>query len=605
MKKNMRRVMTATLICSAVLAVASCDNKDNIEDKETEQALWDDGYDFDFPYSVYVSPGAAAEFQEAFGDFIVKPAATIDENTYLVILDKPGDLPAERLVELYGKGVIIAFAHPKKAEIESLYKEYPELGYYLDNDEIDNALLLAISGWNNGIFIIPDPAKYQEEELSEVPDDRLAFPAPEHDLSYCYFEMFFQELMRQQALYEETLSDTKAQTKSGDQNADIKKVTGRIPVWATGVVNVDRDFFRGLHYQGRCPISVSYDIYPLHVYEGEMGNGDYYFVNMTANVNNAEMYKGKKRKYETSILLYVRRCGAYATDLLVRSTLINNDNEQPVSTVMFPAGGFPIPGTVIKKTNYEEKSSFNIGCGISGNLGGKEGKGMSGGGNLSVNTGWSWSDTKSWTVEDVDVTNQTESATAAWKLVYNELPRYHWPSDCGFDEGRSLSYRSSMQVRGSWVWHIPNVPDDSESKQMRIKIEVKATYGFMNFWGSKADMDTHSWDCNFTSIQPMPRIANYTAGNLILKNDTDKFISNIMVYDKDGNALVPRTQFQGSNPAGREIRLGAFKCCEDLIVKFVMDGKTYVYSLNKYAKTVFKEDVWLYASHDFTVENNG
>ena len=39
------------------------------------------------------------------------------------------------------------------------------------------------------------------------------------------------------------------------------------------------------------------------------------------------------------------------------------------------------------------------------------------------------------------------------------------------------------------------------------------------------------------------------------------------------------------------------------IVKFKMDGQTYVYTLNKYVKTIFKEDVTLYAANDFKVEN--
>lgn len=36
--------------------------------------------------------------------------------------------------------------------------------------------------------------------------------------------------------------------------------------------------------------------------------------------------------------------------------------------------------------------------------------------------------------------------------------------------------------------------------------------------------------------------------------------------------------------------------------KAAQDGQTYVYNLNKYVKTIFKEDVTLYAANDFKVE---
>ena len=87
----------------------------------------------------------------------------INEDTYLVILDKVSDLPGDKLVELYHSGVTIGFANPKKAEIDALYQEYPDLGYYCNDDDIDRALLFAISSFNNGSYIIPDPEKFKEQ----------------------------------------------------------------------------------------------------------------------------------------------------------------------------------------------------------------------------------------------------------------------------------------------------------------------------------------------------------------------------------------------------------------------------------------------------------
>jgi hypothetical protein len=76
-----------------------------------------------------------------------------------------------------------------------------------------------------------------------------------------------------------------------------------------------------------------------------------------------------------------------------------------------------------------------------------------------------------------------------------------------------------------------------------------------------------------------------------------------MVYNKDGKELISKYRFQNSYPAGQEIKLGAFRCTNDLIVKFKMDGKTYVYKKNDgYVKPIFKDNVTLYATEDFKEE---
>lgn len=125
----------------------------------------------------------------------------------------------------------------------------------------------------------------------------------------------------------------------------------------------------------------------------------------------------------------------------------------------------------------------------------------------------------------------------------------------------------------------------------------------LKFWGTEADLNTYSWTCRFTDTKTMPKMVNFKAGNLILRNNTGKFISNIMVYNSKGQAIVSDKMFQNNYPDGTNINLGAYKCSEDIIVKFKMDGQTYVYNLNKYVKTIFKEDVTLYAANDFKVEN--
>lgn len=622
MKQLIKRFFCAIVLCALVAGLASC-KKEDPKDKVVNPSdvdLADLTWDLDFPYEVYMSPGVAAELADAYQDFILVPASAITENTYMVVLDKVSDLPAEQLVDLYTRDVVIAIAHPKKAEIEALFKNYPEMGYFLDDDSIDGAQLVALSSWNNGLYIIPDEEQFRERYSFETdhpivpnpadaaagdydPEDPIVYTYEEgleYDLTHYFFGAFLEELLAQQALYEEE----EAQTKADPDNANVKKFAGKAHVWAAGTFSISEVFFRTSYkFNGTAPVTVSYDVYPIHVYEGENGAGDYYFMDMTANIANDKMFQGKNAEWTSFFPVYLRWCGAYPKTFKVSSTLINSDNAASVSNAIFPAEGFPFPETIIKQNDYSKTKTVNVGCGVSGNLGAKKGKGLSGGGSVNVNAGWSWSDTKRWTVKDVDVENRTANSSAAWALTYNELPKFEFSQDQGFDLGNSLAYRSSMQLHGSWVWHIPDMPDDTETKPLRIKIEAEGNYGFMKFWGTKADMDTYSWNCSFTETRTMPKMVNFKAGNLVLKNNTQgKFISNIMVYNEAGKRIVPASVFQNNYPSGTDIKLGAYNCQENLMVKFKMDGKTYKYTLNPYIKTVFKDNVILYAANDFTEE---
>ena len=634
MIKSFKQMCSAILLCVAAVGFISSCQKETprvVNPADVELSNYD--WDVVFPYEVYMAAGAAAELKDAYSDFITVGASAITDNTYMVILDKVSDLPEEQFVELYEKGVVMAILHPKKAEIQAVFERNPEMGYFLDDDSIDSALLLAISGWNNGYYIIPSTEEYLERYSFEsdhtvVPDpmdaeagEYDANEAPiytdketlENDLTYYFFGTFLEDLLRQQAIYDAEVAQSKADGEDKDKGiASIKKITGRVHVSAYGVFSINEVFFRtSYRFNGTAPVTVAFDVYPIHVYEGENGAGDYYFMDMTANVANEKMFQGKRAEWTSFFWVYLRWCGAYITSFKVRNTLIDK-NGQAVAD--FPSEGFPIPETVNKTTNYSKTKTFNIGCGVSANLGGEKGKdvdgqnettssGINGGGTVNVNAGWSWSDTKSWTEKDVDVSNNSANNTAAWGLKFNNVPKFAFSEDQGFDLGNSDTYRSSMQIRGSWVWYMSDKPDDTESDPLRVKVEAEGNYGFMKFWGTKADMNTYDWHCSFTDIKPMPKIINYRAGNLILKNNfAGKYISNIMVYNSKGQALIPKSTFQNSYPAGTDIKLGAYACKDDLMVKFKMDGKTYKYSLNPYVKTVFKDDVILYADNDFSVE---
>ena len=169
MTKLFNWMLAAVLICCGG-GLTSCVNDDNPADPKPSEIypedvhLFEFDWDYDLPGGYYLAPGVYAELKETLTELIdEEPQMAINEDTYLVILDKVSDLPGDKLVELYHSGVTIGFANPKKAEIDALYQEYPDLGYYCNDDDIDRALLFAISSFNNGSYIIPDPEKFKEQ----------------------------------------------------------------------------------------------------------------------------------------------------------------------------------------------------------------------------------------------------------------------------------------------------------------------------------------------------------------------------------------------------------------------------------------------------------
>ena len=648
MRKLFNWMFAAVLICCGG-GLASCgENADNPVDPKPSEInpedvnLFEFEWDFDLPGGFYLSSGAYAELKETLSDLTAEePQMAINDDTYLVILDKVSDLPGDRLVELYQDGVTIGFSHPKKAEIDALYEKYPELGYYCNDDDIDRSLLFAISSFNNGSYIIPDPEKFKEQFTAESdntdptdptdpgagdPNEPIVYtPDDDHSLLFFYYGMFLQDLTSEQAKYDDKIAQARAMTRAGEKedklSAQIKRAEGMVHIGKAGVIEINQTYFRkSYNHQGKAVVNLCCDVYPLHVYEGENGAGDYYFMDMTASINNETMYKGKGKYWTGGAPVLMRWCGAYATKFRASSTLINANDDKEVANAMFTAEGFPIPSTVIKNVNHQESKNFTIGCGISGGYDGgssSESKPAqpgqdptvekltsegSWGIKASVNPSWSWTDTKKWDVKDVDIENQTTGNSAAWALIYNNLPEFKYSEDFGFKEGESRAFRSTTTIRGSWVWYIPNVRDDSQPMPRRLKMETSADYGFQRFWFGYVTHKEFKWNAKWNHIFTLPTIANYRAGNLILKNDATKFISNIMVYNKDGKELISKYRFQNSYPAGQEIKLGAYKCADDLIVKFKMDGKTYVYKQNDYVKPIFKESVTLYVTNDFKKE---
>ena len=370
-------------------------------------------------------------------------------------------------------------------------------------------------------------------------------------------------------------------------------------------------------HQGSGSMTASFDIYTAHVYEGEPGAGDYYAVRMTSFIASESMWKGKDWNRHGGV--YVRWCGAYATDFITEAHLVEHGRswDQDLSEhIIFPSGGFPSPSTTVGKTSYTDTNSFTLSMSQTiGVEGGVEKKGtdttkdIKGKGELAFSEGWTWEHSESREISDVDVANETNVGNRPrWHLTFNNLPEYSWSEERGFNIKNNIASRGTMDLHASWLWYDMSAKDNESRTPYDLCLLLKGTYGFQSFISTKADLDTKSWSYEKKFTIPLPNVVNRTAGHLVLKNDLPDglSISGVQVLNAADGELV--SVFENTIPNGGEQKLGTYDSDLQYLVTFKARKSgndtplTYKYVLNPAIKVTHKNTTTLYANSDFAVQ---
>lgn len=364
-------------------------------------------------------------------------------------------------------------------------------------------------------------------------------------------------------------------------------------------------------FSGSFSMSATYDIYMVHVYEGEPGAGDYYGVKMTASIASANMWKGKGWYRHGGT--YVRWCGAYCKNFIVESHLISNYSDDDRSWmedtsdhIIFPAGAMPSPLTTNGSTTVEDKNSFSLK--LSQSVGGTKGpKGLGGKLDFGFSEGWEWSHSEKREINDVDVVNEKKNGNwARWRLQFNNLPEFQWSQDYGFNIKSNQAARGTMDIQTSWMWYDKNGKDNEDRTPYTLCTWMSGEYAHQSFITTKADLDEIVMSESKRFITKLPKMVNTTAGRLkIVNNMPDGMtISNIKVITTD-NKLA--SEFEYTVPSGGEKILGAYDTHYQYTVTFVgrtTGGKTrnYKFTLNPSITLNHKSMVTIYAASDFTAQ---
>ena len=308
--------------------------------------------------------------------------------------------------------------------------------------------------------------------------------------------------------------------------------------------------------KGTGAVTLSFNIYQIHCYADKPGAGDYYLVNMTAGLASADMYKGKWWNQHSGT--YVRMCGFYAKEFQVECSpchqfkggTLTASSEQPVpySSDEVETLETPKPVTTVGQTQYDDSFTFSVDASVS----------VSGGVNVmmapyfevnpKLSFGWNWSEQTIRSVSDTDISNISGAyvmngdvvSKVGWKLSFNNLPEFDWWESRGFNEGSSLTYRSTNYLHANWVWHQKDVADDSTQDPIAIHVKVKPTYGVQSFISTYADWEEREY--NFGSVNQVINLRPFIRDKcavINLKNDLTENVIGVEVWQKgDKDHLV-------------------------------------------------------------------
>lgn len=604
MRQTFRFLMFMAL--PIVLGLASCTEHDNPVDNDQVTTDIDPTSVNEFKpevftmASLWVAPGVDADLKQAFDWGTATTESTPEEGSVLVLnkLTDVSEAVLQNALENGGPEYLICVVNPDKAEFEAYAESHDWFDVEADN-VTDSTFIYGFNAVNRR-YIIQKPVTEEGADPVEENINRA-------QNYYVYISAMLTDFGR---------SQQNGSNDKEDGKTSMEDFASHYHYAVTKTFNVEKTFREVLwssadKLSGSFTATANYDVYMVHVYEGEPGEGDYYGVRMTASIASANMWKGKGDNTHGGV--HVRWCGAYCTDFFAVAHIVSgtpsnyNWDEDTSDKIIFTAGGFPSPSTTTGSTTYQDKNSFSLS--MSQSIGGSAGKNSKGKSKdieaqFSFSESWEWSHTETRDINDVDIINVSRGNIAGWQLQFNNLPEYKFSESKGFKEGDNKAARGTMEIHGSWLWYDKTGKDNQDRTPWLLCTWLEGRYEIQSFITTEADLDKTNIVGADKFIIQLPKMVNATAGQLKIKNDLSDgmTLSNVKVYTTDG---IEVNEFENTVPNGGEQVLGAFNTKYQYIVTFkgrTSDGKTsyYKYTLNPSIKLSHKAMTTVYANSDFT-----
>lgn len=622
-----KTVMGFWLAVVMVMSLTACSVNDNeisgVGEDYIDEALEKFNAEAIFHGKAYIAGTVDADLKAALALAIDDVNGTIDgEDTRIIVVNNLADLSDAQLQKAYNMGKSIAVAMPDSVEISNFVKAHDWIDFIHSNVS-NNLLLFSFNRYNMFSHIVKPAYHLITAEGLETDDAEDADPVMTHltaeETNYVYLLTWLRKL---QTRYNEREHPTltRADDSQDNKDTDLEKFGKYYHHSMTYPYDVDYNFrhvtwSKKDYLSGSGSLTVAYDIYTCHVYEGQPGAGDYYAVNMTTSVANEGMWKGKGDNRHGGV--HVRWCGWYGTDFWVKSSLSEDAfakygwaSGSFADNIEFTAQGKPSPSTTTGQTTYTKSHTFNISGSLTlgAQTGEQNGKPVAlVNASAGVSAGWSWTKSETRNISDIDIQNTTEGNVASWKVIFNNLPKYS-NSKITYDIGNSLAFRSTIDLVSSWLWYDPTGKDNDDKAPYKLVTMVGADYEMQSFITTGADNKKDNVSERYAEVIDLQKINNTTVGGIELNNNLadDTFITNVQVKDADDGTVYET--YNNSITKGDKVLLGYFLTTKNYIVTFDAkkpadaDYQHYSYTLNKQIPLQKTGVVTLNAASDFGVK---
>ena len=667
-------MFVAALMCGAtVLSSCNVDNPISTENQaqDVEEIYSKGGFvmsdEFKYAGKAYINSTVNAYVAKVLKQLMPNRQQAIDENTNVIVLNKLSDLPFDKLEEAYYNGAIIAVALPVKSEIDAFFAAHPEWGAPSDDQDMDDALLYAFDfdgyDWTvvgeknddsrvtlddpNDAFLLDDPFFAPMKEAPKWPTTSEDGNYTEEDLDYL-LSSWTKGLEEERTLSEEIEKERQSEvaqargylmTRAAADNAPLNVKT------AFAYKTYGKTFKRNLRSRWTknfdmtaddwrddtsigSTLSVRYNVYTVHVYDGSTGEGDYYLINMEADMNFGGSVQAGYKKHKIDHNYYwigpfgkgfaVSTCPATTTDP-------KTSKDYTDSEVVFLEGKGAIPETSQGSTSYSDEYSFSFKADASVSVKGEASKetsgkdvkgkvGVSAEGKVAVGWGWNWAEKVQRSVGDISVKNTASRGNdQSHEIVYENLPKSDKTKGWIEQKGNN-SYKANTKLKSTWGWYKKSERDDSENNALVLHVRGRIDYQWWYHdgagWFNIGNIDehkahNHEWINTYIQLDPIFR---KRVGQIELVNDLgDKtYIKNIKVYSKDDPNQV--VTFSRSYPAKEKINLGCRLITGKYLIEFDahqagMDKVThYKYSSHDYLPLDHKTPNVFYAATDFKAQ---
>lgn len=607
----------------SLLAFAACSDDDVKKgggDEGREVVVEDFVHEETFAYPAFVG-NIDGEFKQAIDEMFTNKVVTPDVGTRLVVLGSINELDASTLKDLYENGTDIAIVHPSKSEIDNFIESNSWVKYF-NTENIDKAILVTFNNNSEVHTIFGEAMPFElDNDLDGAYDDDYEDDAggvdPEYNPSEMddYVEYKHSEqcctiaawisYMNSQYRY----SNLDGANDKNDSTNDPFFYGTRISETYT-LDTLKKEIRKSGAYREYCTgnpiLSLAYNYKMVHVYEGQVGSGDYYIMEMNSSVNNCKMWDGKVRRVDHGGAI-TQICGWLLERFQVETTLVDEDGK-PVNNIQLPTT--PEPRTTLHTGKQTYGQSFDIKneYSISGGYSKEDGPNFEVSANVSL--GWSWNSSEEWDIGEVTIAYLDFGNTVGWKADLANFPMWH---NGKFVQLSNSLLKGTLDLKGAWIWKEPNTKDNTIGPQYYLKCDVELEY-FAISHGYGKTVDTRDYRSNHPkrsyvikksiTIKIPEVIQRYTAGGVELENDfTSEYIHHINVRNITTNSIVK--SINSSYKPGESIDLGYYFNENKYTIEFMANKpsetpRKYIYSLNDSLNITKGQKITLHSVADFT-----